>query len=70
VAFSCSGGAEVVDDLALGVLAGNVQVAVEAVLGGNDGEEIVDGGRADFGQHLFTFGGRFGKVAHPSASSL
>ena len=59
-----AGGAEVVDDFALGLLARHVEVAVEAVLGGNDGEEIVDGGRADLGEHLLAFGGRFGKVAH------
>jgi hypothetical protein len=64
--FWRGGGAEVVDDLALGLLARDVEVAVEAVLGGDDGEEVVDGSSADFGEHLLAFGGRFGQVAHGS----
>ena len=40
------------------------EVAVEAVLGGDDGEEVVDGSSADVGEHLMAFGGRFGQVAH------
>jgi hypothetical protein len=59
-----AGRVEVVDDFAFGVLAGYVEVAVETVLLGNDGEEVVDGADADFGEHLKAFGGRFGKVAH------
>ena len=55
-----AGGAEVVDDLALGVLAGHGQVAVEAALGGDGGEQVVNGAGADFGEHLPAFGGRFG----------
>ena len=55
-----AGGAEVVDDLALGLLAWHVEVAVKAVLGGDDGEKVVNGAGADFGQHLPAFGGRFG----------
>jgi hypothetical protein len=34
---------EVVDDLALAELARDVEVALQTVFGGDDGEEIVDG---------------------------
>ena len=44
-------GLEVVDDFALGLLPGNVEVACEAVLGGDDGEEVINGCSANFGQH-------------------
>ncbi len=54
------GSAEVVDDFALGLLARDIEVAGQTVLGRNDGEEIVNGFRADFGEHLMAFGGRFG----------
>jgi len=57
-------GAEVVDDFALGLLAGNVEVAGEAVLAGMTSKERVDGRRADVGEHLEAFGGAFWKVAH------
>ena len=59
-----AGGAEVVDDLALGLLARDFEVAIEAVLGRNRGEEIVNGGRADLGEHLEAFGGGLWKIAH------
>jgi hypothetical protein len=42
----------------------------QAMLGGDDGEQIIDGRCTDFGQHRFTFGGRFGKVAHLQLSAL
>ena len=54
-----AGGVEVVDDFALALLARDVEVAGEAILGGNDGEQIVDGCRADFVEHLLAFGGTF-----------
>ena len=54
------GGAEVVDDFALGLLARDGQVAGEAVLSGDHFKERVDGGRADVGEHLEAFGGGFG----------
>ena len=41
-----------------------------AVLGGDDGEEVVDGASADFSEHLFAFVGRFGKIAHVSLGLL
>jgi hypothetical protein len=40
--------------------AGYVQIAVEAILGRDDGEQVVDGTGADFGEHLLAFGGGFG----------
>ena len=49
------GGAKVLHDLALRLLARHNQVAIEAVLGRNDREEIVDRRRADFGEHLAAF---------------
>ena len=61
-------GAEVVDDFTLGVLAGHVEIAVEPVLGGDHGEEVVDRRRADFCEHCEAFSGRFGQVAHCSLS--
>jgi hypothetical protein len=51
---------EIVDDLALGELARNIEIAREAVLGRNHSEQLVDGGSANGGQHLLAFGGRFG----------
>jgi hypothetical protein len=56
--------AEVGDDFAFRVLAGHVEVAFEAVLGGDNGEQVVNRGSADFGEHLQAFVGRFGQVAH------
>ena len=58
------GRAKVVDDLALRLLARHGEVAIEAILGGNAREEIVDRLRADFGKHLPAFFVRFGEVAH------
>ena len=55
-----AGGAKVADDFALRLLAGNVEIAREAVLGWNAGEQIVDGARADLGQHLEPLIGGFG----------
>jgi hypothetical protein len=59
-----SSGTEVVHDLALGLLAGHIEVVREPVFGGNDFEEIVDRSRSDFSQHCQTFSRRFGKIAH------
>ena len=51
VALGAFGGAlaEEVDDLALGVLARDVEVAGEPVFGRNGGEQVVDGVGADLG---------------------
>jgi len=59
-----AGGAKIVDDFALGHLAGNVQVAVKPVFGGDDGKQVVDGGRTNVGKHLFPLSGRFWQVTH------
>ena len=64
------GGAKVVHDFALGLLARHVEIAGDAVLGGDDGEQVVDGASAVFGEHLLAFVGRFGKIAHVSLGLL
>ncbi len=50
---------EVVDDLALAVLPRHIQIPRQPILGGDHGKQIVDGGRADFSEHLLAFGRRF-----------
>jgi len=60
----CTGLAEVIDDLALGHLARNVEVALQAVFLRNYGKEIVDGACTDLVEHINAFGGRFGKITH------
>ncbi len=52
VAVLGGAGAEPIDDLALGHLGRNRQVAVETELGRDMGEEFVDGGDADLAQHV------------------
>jgi uncharacterized protein YbcI len=59
-----AGRAKIVDDFALSHLAGNVQVAVKPVFGGDDGKQVVDGCRTNVGKHSFPLSGRFGQVAH------
>ena len=43
--------AEPVHDFGLGHLAGNLQVAIEAVLGGDGREQVVDGTRTNCLEH-------------------
>ena len=60
--------AEAVDDLGLAVLAGDVQVALELELGGDGGEEVVDGADTDVGKHLGAILGGLREVAHRTGS--
>src|ERR1700728_3608396 len=57
---------EVGNDLTLRLLARHNKISPEAVLGRNAREQIVNGGRADLGEHLPAFFVGFGEVAHRS----
>ena len=66
VALRAVGGAlaEELHDFALRVGARNLEIALQAILGGNGGEQIVDGLGADLAQHDLAVGFRFRKIAH------
>ena len=55
---------EIFDDLRLRHGAGDLQVAVQAVFGGDVGEKLVNRADADLAQHLLAVGGGFRKVSH------
>jgi hypothetical protein len=55
---------EVVDDLGLGKLAGDVEVAREPEGLGDGRKERIDRARADLGEHRFAFGVGFWEVSH------
>src|SRR5208282_351256 len=58
--------AEIVDDFRLGHLARDIEIAGQAVLGGNRSKQLVDGAQTDRLQHGFAVGGRLGEIAHAS----
>ncbi len=66
IALGVLGGAlaKELHDLAFGVLARDIEVAGEPVLGRNGGEEIVDGIGSDLGEHGVAVRLRLRKIAH------
>jgi len=52
------------DDLAFRLLARHFEIAVEPVFRRNARKKVVDGGRADLGQHLPALLVGFGEITH------